>query len=341
MKSFAWKPATSIRNAAETATAITAEAMTGAIEGLAAIVKAGGIDLLDLMKEGLLAPASIVNLRNVPGLDAITQDKEGSLHIGAMTTLADLSSHPLIRGSYPALADAVGASASPQIRNVATLGGNLLQRPRCWYFRSAAYHCLRKGGGHCFALDGENQYHAIFSNRPCAIVHPSTAATVLVALDAAIILAGPDEVRRVTLRDFFVASDRDIQRENDLRPHEILTEIVLPPVSAGTRMAHLRQSEKQAFDWPLADVAVRQELTPDGICKSATVVLGAAAPIPHRAESAAAALIGKRIDAAVATDAARAALDGATPLSGNAYKLPLFETLTRRAILKALELQQL
>jgi xanthine dehydrogenase YagS FAD-binding subunit len=146
MKSFAWKPATSIRNAAETATAITAEAMTGAIEGLAAIVKAGGIDLLDLMKEGLLAPASIVNLRNVPGLDAITQDKEGSLHIGAMTTLADLSSHPLIRGSYLALADAVGASASPQIRNVATLGGQFAATAALLVFPVRCLSLLAQGG---------------------------------------------------------------------------------------------------------------------------------------------------------------------------------------------------
>jgi xanthine dehydrogenase YagS FAD-binding subunit len=340
MNSFAWKPATSVRDAAETATAITAETMTGAIEGPAAIVKAGGIDLLDLMKERLLTPTSLIDLHSVPGLDTVTQDTDGSVRIGAMTTLAELAGHSLIRRYYPALADAAGTSASPQIRNVATLGGNLLQRPRCWYFRSAAYHCLRKGGSHCFALDGENQYHAIFSNRPCAIVHPSTTATVLVALDAAIVLAGPDEVRRVALRDFFVASDRDIHRENDLRPHEILTEIMLSPVTGGTRMAHLRYSEKQAFDWPLADVAVRLELASDGVCKTARVVLGAAAPIPHRAESAAAILIGKRIDGNVAAAAARAALDGATPLSDNAYKLPLFETLVRRALLKAIEPQQ-
>ena len=141
------------------------------------------------MKENLLAPAKVVSLRDVPGLDAIAEEAAGGLRIGAMVTLAGLAAHPALRERYPALADAAQGSASPQIRNVATLGGNLLQRPRCWYFRAAEYHCLRKGGGHCFAISGENQHHAIFDNRVCAIVHPSTAATALVALGATVELA--------------------------------------------------------------------------------------------------------------------------------------------------------
>ena len=299
-------------------------------------MKANGIDLLDLLKEGLLKPSKVVSLTEVPGLDEVVEEKDGGLRIGPMVTLASLAENPIVQRRYPALAGALRGSASPQIRNVATLGGNLLQRPRCWYFRSHAFRCLRKGGGHCFAIAGENQYHAIFNNMPCAIVHPSTAATVLVALDATIEITNPaDAARRLSLEDFFVPPDRDLQRENDLQPQEILTAIRLPKLPPSVRMAHVKQGEKDSFDWPLADVAVVLDLDADGACKRASIILGAAAPVPHRAKTAEAALVGKRIDENVAAAAGRAALDGATPLSKNAYKLPLFETLVRRTILQA------
>ena len=179
-----------------------------------------------------------------------------------------------MRKVYPALADAAGNSASPEIRNAATLGGNLLQRPRCWYFRAAQHRCLRKGGGHCYAIDGENQYHAIFDNRFCAIVHPSTSATALVALGAEVELGDEDgATRRLALEDFFVGPDKDVQRENDLRPREILTAVLLPN-AAGLRTAHLKLSQKLSFDWPLVDVAVALDLGPDGACRRASIVLG-------------------------------------------------------------------
>jgi xanthine dehydrogenase YagS FAD-binding subunit len=244
--------------------------------------------------------------------------------------------NPLVRQRYPALADALQNSASPQIRNVGTLGGNLLQRPRCWYFRAAAYHCLRKGGGHCFAISGENQYHAIFDNQACAIVHPSTAATALVALGASLELTNSEGVtRNILLEAFFVLPDRDLQRENDLRPQEFLTAILLPALPASLRMAHLKQGEKDSFDWPLADVAVALDLNSDGSCRGAAIILGAAAPVPHRARAAENILVGRHVDDATARKVAQAALTGATPLTKNAYKLPLFETLVRRVILQA------
>ena len=340
MNRFAWVSARTIAEAAAAASTIVADAMTPSVEvaghGEAAIVKAGGIDLLDLLKEHLLSPGRLVDLKGIPGLATIVDEEGGSLRIGTMVTLANLGDHPVVRRRYPALADAVQGSASPQIRNVATLGGNLLQRPRCWYFRAKDYRCLRKGGGHCFAISGENQYHAIFDNRLCAIVHPSTAATVLVALNAAVELANADgAVRRVLLEDFLVPPDRDLQRENDLKPREILTSIHVPQLPASTCMAHLKQGEKESFDWPLGDVAVVLDLSADGRCKNAAVILGAAAPLPHRAKTAESVLIGKRLDEDVAREAGHAALDGATPLAKNAYKLPLFETLVRRTILKA------
>ncbi len=300
------------------------------------VLKAGGIDLLDLLKSELLAPAELVNLRAVPGMDTIVEDASSGLRIGALATLSQVADHPLVRGTYPALAAAVAGSASPQLRNAATIGGNLLQRPHCWYFRSASYHCLRKGGGHCFAIRGENQYHAIFDNQACAIVHPSTPATVLVALKADVELTdAAGRTRRLLLEDFFVRPDDDMQRENALRPREVLTSVLLPKPAAGTRMAHLRQGEKAGFDWPLADVAVVLALDPGGVCRDAAVVLGAAAPVPHRAGAAERVLLGQRLDDEVASRAAKAALSGATPLGDNGYKLALFETLVRRAVLAA------
>ncbi len=341
MNRFALIDARTISEAAVAASATVAEAMTATPEAISrsedSVVKAGGIDLLDLLKEGLLAPARVVNLKAVAGLDAIVEDETGGFRLGPMATLASLANHPLLQKHYAALADALRGSASPQIRNVATLGGNLLQRPRCWYFRSQAYRCLRKGGGHCFAISGENQYHAIFNNMPCAIVHPSTAASVLVALDAVVELTdAAGTSRQLSLEDFFVPPDRDLQRENDLRPQEILSAICLPKPPPGLRMVHVRQGEKDSFDWPLADVAVALDVDGGGTCKRAAVILGAAAPVPHRTKAAEAVLTGKRVDEGVAAEAARAALEGATPLSKNAYKLPLFETLVRRAILKAM-----
>jgi xanthine dehydrogenase YagS FAD-binding subunit len=334
MTGFAWLVPRTLSDAAGSASATVAAAMGR--PGTEAVIKAGGVDLLDLVKETLLAPATVVNLAAVPGLDAIAADASGGLRIGAMASLAKVAADDAVTRRYPALADAAGASASPQIRQLATLAGNLLQRPRCWYFRSAADHCLRKGGHHCYALDGDNRYHAVFDNLPCAIVHPSSAATALTALGASVEIVGAGgAARRVPLADFFVLPSEDPHRENRLGAHELLTAILLPPTSAATRMAYRRLSEKAAFDWPLADAAVVLELAADGICRKAAVVLGAAAPAPHRASAAESALIGRRIDEAAARDAGRAAIAGATPLDGNAYKLPLFETLVRRTVAAA------
>jgi xanthine dehydrogenase YagS FAD-binding subunit len=258
------------------------------------------------------------------------------LRVGSNVTLAQLANDSIIQARYRALADAARGSASPQIRAVATIGGNLLQRPRCWYFRSRHHHCVRKGGASCFAFPGENQHHAIFGHRACAIVHPSTAATALVALDARVELASATDVKRVVrLEDFFLLPETNIQRENDLKSGEVLTAILLPPLTERARSAHLKQSEKQAFDWPIADVAGVLDMTPEGICRRASIVLGAAAPVPYRARAAEAALAGQLLNEEVARAAGRAALAGAAPLTKNAYKLPIFETLVRRTILAA------
>ena len=340
MQPFEWRNAQSETQAAGSGTTTVAAAMIAPIGGRpleeTAVVKAGGIDLLDLMKEGLLKPRRIVNLRGIPGLDRVVEQPDGSVRIGAMVTLAKLASHPVIIRRYLALADVARNSASPQIRNVATLGGNLLQRPRCWYFRSAHHHCARKGGEVCFAFGGENQYHAIFDHDGCAIVHPSTSATALVALGASVEFISADKSRRVVpLEEFFLLPATDITHENDLKPGEILSAILLPKLEPSARSVHLKQGEKDSFDWPIADVAVVLDRDPAGLCRKVSIVLGAAAPVPHRAKAAEAALIGKPADEQNARNAGHAAISGAAPLSKNAYKLPIFETLVRRAILAA------
>jgi xanthine dehydrogenase YagS FAD-binding subunit len=333
MERFSWQSARSVSEAASLAKATVADAMLGETDSV--VLKAGGIDLLDLMKENLLHPSRVVNLREVPGLDNITED-DGGLRIGALVTLEQIATHPLLRQRYTALADAAGSSASPQVRHVATIGGNLLQRPRCWYFRSAAHYCARKGGDPCFAFVGENHYHAVFAQYGCAIVHPSTAATALAAFDARVELANATgATRSVKLSEFLVGPETEMTRENTLRAGEVLTAVVLPRIGQDTRSVFLKQAEKPSFDWSIADVAVVLDRTSDGRCQRASIVLGAAAPIPWRATQAEAVLAGQTIDEAVAQKAGQAAIVGAAPLRHNAYKLPIFTTLVRRAVLQA------
>jgi len=340
MNRFEWMNAQTVLQAAEAAATTVADAMIWrpgeSLMESAVVLKAGGLDLLDLMKGNLVTPHRLVNLRSAAGLDEIVEEKNGTLRIGALVTLGRLAENPIVRQRYTAIAQAAGASASPQIRHVATLGGNLLQRPRCWYFRSSHHHCARKGGGSCFAFAGENQYHAIFDQQGCAIVHPSTVATALVALGARIeLVTALDTKREVLLEKFFQLPEVDIHRENDLKPGEILTGIVLAPMPATVRSVHLKQGEKDSFDWPIADVAVALDLTPNGTCQNASIVLGAAAPVPHRAKAAEAALVGGQVNGETARVAGHAALAGAAPLTQNAYKLPIFEALVRRAVLAA------
>ena len=301
-----------------------------------AVVKAGGIDVMDLLKERLIEPRRLVNLRTIRGLDQVSDGEQG-LRIGPMVTLARLADDPVVRRRFRALADAAGHAATPQIRNAATLGGNLLQRPRCWYFRSEAFVCKKKGGDRCFAIapTGENAYHAIFGNQVCAAVHPSATATALIALGARLRLESERGPREAPLETFFVAPETDVTRENSLAPDgELVTEIIVPAPARGASSAYIKQGQKESYDWPLAEVAVALEQEA-GTCRRASIVLGAAAPVPYRARAAEKALIGRRIDESAAEVAARAALEGATPLAQNAYKVQIFQTIVRRTILAA------
>lgn len=295
-------------------------------------LKAGGIDLVDMMKEGIIEPKRLVNIRALKALKFIREDGDGNLGIGPAVTLNDLADDGKIKEKFNALAQAAGGVASPQIRNTATLGGNILQRPRCWYFRSSDFHCSRKGGDTCFALDGENQYHAIFANSDgCAIVHPSGTAVALMALDARIIISDGNDEREVKIEEFFITPDTDIGKENILKPNEIITAIIIPSALREHQSFYFKHKEKATFDWPLADVAVAMKLDSKS-CQDVRIILGAAAPVPWRSKDAEAILLGKKIDKNVIKKAAEAAVANAEPLDLNAYKIPLFKTIIYRSI---------
>ena len=303
--------------------------------GNGAMVKAGGIDLLDLMKEGIVTPPKLVNIRNIEGLRGITANKDG-LRLGPLSTLSEIAAHDEIQRSYAALADAAGHAATPQIRNMATLGGNITQRPRCWYFRSQDFDCKKKGGGSddCHAHEGENQYHAIMNNSTCAMVHPSSTAVPLLAMNAHVEITSKRGKRTVAMSDFYVAPEKSLVNETALEPGDLITGIFVPAPEPGTRSAYQKYGEKESFDWPLADAGV--VLVMEGSrCRKAAIVLGVAAPTPIRAEAAEAILNGKTIDEATARAAAKAAMEGATPLSKNGFKTQLFQTAIYRTVLLA------
>ena len=243
-------------------------------------LKAGGIDLLDRMKEQLEAPARLVNIRDLEELKFLREDDNGTYLIGPGKTLSEIADDPSIKKSYKALAQAAEGVASVQIRNSATIGGNLCQRPRCWYFRSADFNCTRKGGDTCFAIDGENQYHAIFDNADgCAIVHPSATAVALMALDAKLIISDGKNDKEISIEEFFVRPADNVEKENILNKNEMITTIILPSESKDFFSYYHKQKEKQSFDWPLADVAVALRMEGES-CLAARVVLGSADSCP-------------------------------------------------------------
>jgi xanthine dehydrogenase YagS FAD-binding subunit len=295
------------------------------------VFKAGGIDLLDHLKEHLVEPPRVVDLKGIPGLDRIAVEADGGLRIGPLATLAAVAAHAGVRATHAALAQACAEAASPQIRSVATLGGNVLQRPRCWYYRLESYKCLKKGGDVCFAVGGENRYHAIFGGGPSYAVHPSNAAVPLLAFGASFVLEGAQGSRTLPAAEFFTSPAKDPERENQLRDGEILTEIRVP-AAGGMRSTYQDVRERAAFDWPLVSAAVAVKAD-GGLVREARVVLGAVAPVPWRSTKAEQALLGKPLDEAAAVAAARAAIFGAVPLSDNGYKVGLVQTLVRRALM--------
>lgn len=307
-----------------------AEAVRLVAEKPGSVLKAGGIDLLDHLKERLIQPPRLVDLKSVPGLDGIGVEADGSLRIGPLVTLARIAAHPDIRSAHAGLAQACAEAASPQIRNVASIGGNLLQRPRCWYYRLASYRCLKKGGDVCFAVGGEHRYHTIFADGACNAPHPSNAAMGLMAHGASFVFQDGRGTRTVPADQFFTIPGRDPRRENAKTPDEILTSIHVP-AAAGMRSAYASVKEKAAFDWPLVSTAVALRAD-GGVVTQARIILGAVAPVPLRSSAAEQALIGKRLDDATAEAVAGAAVLGANPLAENGYKVELLRILVRRTL---------
>lgn len=294
----------------------------------------GGTDLLDLQKEYIAQPDKIVSLRDVRGMPGIVSTPK-NLTIAAGTTLAEIAADTNVRRCFPALAAAARDIGGPQIRNMGTLGGNLCQRNRCWYFRDENTHCLLKGGDTCFAIDGENRYHAVFAQgHKCVIVNPSTLAPVLIALGAQADVIGPKAKRKVSLAEFFHAPSSASEREHVLAPNEMVMAVTIPV--GGAKNASYEVRHKQSYDWPLVQAAVAFQY--DGNkAKDVRIVLGHVAPTPRIAEAAAKAIEGKEVTEATASAAGEAAAEGAMPLSQTAYKVKLIAVAVKRALLTAAE----
>lgn len=298
-------------------------------------VMAGGTDLLGELKERTQAPEVVVNLKSLPGLGSIEETADG-LVIGALARLSDIAADPRVEAHWPALATTIGRTATPQLRNVGTLGGNLCQRPRCHYYRDETFPCLRKGGLRCYAHGGVNEHHGIFENGRCAIVHPSNTAPILMAYDASVDIAAPGGTElRMPLSRFFVTAEENVQRENILQPGQVVVRVHLPKGAATRHCAYAEAREKQSFDWALAGATVRLERA-NGKVSAARVVLSAVAPRPLRRPDLEELLVGQASSGDLSEELVRSvcekAVATATPLSDNAYKRQLVTATLGRAL---------
>jgi len=319
MKNFAYLKAGSVAEAIK------------ALSTKGARLHAGGTDLLGCVRDGIMPVDKVVSISNIKELKGISARPDGGLRIGALATIAELASHAGISEKYSVLAQAAAEVASPQLRNQGTVGGNLCQRPRCWYFRGD-FHCAKKGGDMCYSLDGENQYHAVFGGGPCFFVHPSDLAVALAALQAQVTVAGQNGTRPVKIQDFFVGPDKSIEKENILAADEIVTEVQLPPMAGKFRSSYRKIRARRAWDFALVSVACVLQLDTQNV-SGARIFLGGVGPYPWRAEGAEKAVIGKKIDGALAAAAGAAATTGASPLRDNAYKVDMVKGAVEESIL--------
>ncbi len=291
---------------------------------------AGGIDLLGEMKEYLIAPETVVNIKTIEGLESIEED-DRQFVIGTNVRLAPLAAHPAIRASLPGLAEAAGEVGSPQIRHVATVGGNLAQHSRCWYYRHRDVDCLKNGGARCYAREGESRYHAVTSGNPCISPVVSNLAVALAALGATVVVQrDAREPARLTIAELYQKAWDNPLAHNSLAPSDLILRVEIP--KSATRSAYLQVSEKSDFDWALVSCAAAARVE-GGVLRDARIALGAVAPVPLQSDAANALLEGRKpADAAEA--AADALLEGATPRPDNAYKIPIARALIKRALLK-------
>lgn len=309
------------------------QSVAGAVRELArpgALPLAGGTDLLGCLRDGAVPPGTVVSLNALAELRGIS-DLDGGIRIGALTPLAEVAEHILVRERYRALAQAAASVGSPQLRNQGTLGGNLCQRPRCWYFRGD-FPCLRKGGDQCFAAEGENDFHAIFGGAGCYFVHPSDTASALVPLQAKFRLDGPGGARVVPADSFFVPPAKDPTKENVLAPGELITDVLLPRTPDNLRSSYRKVRTRGSWDFALAGVALALNFK-NARVESARVVLAGVAPVPWRVTASENCLAGRHLDSRVAAQAANACIKGAEPLSKNRYKLDLVRGIVEEALL--------
>jgi xanthine dehydrogenase YagS FAD-binding subunit len=311
------------------ATLRAASALLDRQRGKVALI-AGGTDLLGELKDRTTAPERLVTIRHLKELQGIRATR-GGLTIGAATLLADIAESAAVQQQTPLLGMAAGKVGTPQIRNMGTIGGNLCQRPRCWYYRNN-YPCFKHGGNACFSATGENDYHAILEGGPSFIVHPSDTAPALVALGATVRISTRGRERAVPIDKFFVTPRQDPARENILLADEILTAIDVPDAPAGSKAVYVKEMVREVWDFALCSVAAMVTVR-NGVVSEARIVLGGVAPIPYRALKAEAAITGRALDDASAAAAGAAAVDGARPLAKNAYKVPLAQAVVKRALL--------
>ena len=296
-----------------------------------AMIIAGGTDLLTAMKNNVLSPSRLVNVKTVPDLRYINYNNDQVLRIGALTTLDQIEKDEIIQKSFGILAQASGSVATPQIRNVGTIGGNLCQKPRCWYYRNPNFQCLRKGGKACFAVRGENRYNAIIGGGPCFMVHPSDTAIALIALDAKVKILGTDSEKVIPLEEFFVSPRVSHTKENVLKSSELIAEIQIPDQSPCSRGIYLKETERKTWDFAIVSVAFQADFDGD-VVKDARIVIGGVSPTPFRAKDAEILLKGNIIDNHLSEAVSGSAVSKSKPLNGNSYKVSLARSLIKRAL---------
>jgi xanthine dehydrogenase YagS FAD-binding subunit len=293
---------------------------------------AGGTDLLGCLRDQVFSAETLVSLSGIEGLRGIDTTDGGGLAIGAMTTISDVAGHPEVLGRYPGLARAAAEVGSPQLRNQGTLGGNLCQKPRCWYYRGD-FPCLRKGGYKCFAVNGENQFHCILGGANCFIVHPSDTAPALVSLDAEVRTLGPGGSRRIPVAELHVPPAENPTRETVLEPGELIVEIRIPPPPQGLHSSYRKVRTRRAWDFAIAGCALALAMDGDQV-RACRVVLSGAAPVPWRARETEDVLRGQALTEPVILQAAEAVVANAQPMSKNAYKIPLFKGMLTEELRK-------
>ena len=289
-----------------------------------AVVHAGGTDLLGCLRDNVFEADKVVSIGKIDQLNGIRKLSDGSIRIGALTTITEIAESPLLKQNLTGLAQGASEVASPQLRNQGTIGGNICQKPRCWYYRGEFY-CLRKGGDHCFAVGSENKFHCIFGGSSCFIVHPSDTAPNLLAAKAQVKITGPNGSRTMPIDNFWVPPVQDPQRETVLEPGEIVTDILLRKPPENMKSSYRKIRARRSWDFALVSVALALTFEGDKVADGSRVVFGGVAPIPWRSREVEKVIIGKTLNPEIIEKASEAAIRGAQPMTQNEYKVPLLK----------------